>query len=128
MSISSINSTMAALVSTIAASDGSNAAVEAAGSQKTDTPEQTNGGTAAAAAPASAGTSSSNASNMAKLRMLASRHLTASQIAAQLGISVSAVIQEAAAAGIHLSTGSSSGASGATAGNHAVGNNINVKA
>ena len=42
---------------------------------------------------------SSSTKNLAKLKMLASQHMSAGQIAEQLGISVSTVMQEAAAAG-----------------------------
>jgi hypothetical protein len=96
--------------------------------------EQQNGGLAPKAAPASTGKSSSKSSNdLARIKMLASQHMSASQIASQLGKSVSAVIQEAAAAGINLSAGSTSASSSSTSststtGKRATGNNVNKTA
>jgi len=122
------------------APDGDSAAVEAAESKTTKTAEQANGGVAPKVASASAANSSSTASNLAKLKLLASEHRSASQIAQQLGIPISTVRQEAAAAGINLNAGSTSNSpapttgnqatgnsSTTTAGNPAVGNNVNVK-
>jgi hypothetical protein len=121
------------------ASDGDSAAVEAKESTATKLAEQQNGGVAPKAAPASTGKSSAKSNDVARLRMLASQHMSASQIAAQLGKSVSAVMQEAAAAGINLSAGSSSAGSTSTgststgststaSGNPAVGKNVNTTA
>lgn len=122
------------------ASDGDSAAVEAQESKATKLAEQQNGGVAPKAAPASAGKSSSKSSNdLARLRMLASQHMSAAQIASQLGKSVSAVMQEAAAAGISLSAGASSasssnassagtGSSSKASGNPTVGKHVDTTA
>jgi glutamine synthetase type III len=85
--------------------------------------EQQNGGTAAKTAQ-----STSQTNDLAKLKMYASQHMSASQIAQRLGKSVSAVMQEAAAAGITLDTGSTGSSSSAAKGNPAVGNNVNTTA
>ena len=111
MSISPISSVTTTPVPAKPASDGDSAAVEAAESNATKSAELANGGSAPKAAPASAGKSSSSSNDLARIRMLASQHMSASQIATQLGKSVSAVMQEAAAAGINLSAGSTSGSS-----------------
>jgi DNA-binding NarL/FixJ family response regulator len=102
------------------ASDGDSPAVEAAESKKTKAAEQANGGTAPKAAPPTAKKSSS--SSLAKLKMLVAQHLSASQIAAQLGISVSTVMQQAAAAGLTI------GSASTPAGNPDVGNKVDVTA
>ena len=109
------------------AADGDSAAVEAAESSATKAAEQANGGIAPKAAPASAGKSSSSANNLTKLRMLASQHMSASQIAQQLGKSVSDVMEEAAAAGINLNADSTGDSSTSTTANPAIGNHVNVK-
>jgi len=127
MSISAIGSATSVPVNNIA-SDGDSAAVEAKESKATKLAEQQNGGVAPKAAPASAGKSSSSSNDLARLRMLASQHMSASQIATQLGKSVSAVMQEAAAAGISLSAGSTSTSSTSTTGKPATGNNVNKTA
>ena len=127
MSISAIGSATSVPVNNIA-SDGDSAAVEAKESKATKLAEQQNGGVAPKAAPASAGKSSSSSNDLARLRMLASQHMSASQIATQLGKSVSAVMQEAAAAGINLSAGSTSTSSTSTTGKPATGNNVNKTA
>jgi hypothetical protein len=123
MSISAIGSATSVPVNNIA-SDGDSAAVEAKESEAAKLAEQHNGGVAPKAVRASAGQSSSSSNDLAKLRRLAGQHMTASQIATQLGKSVSTVVQEAAAAGINLCAGSTSTATG----NPAVGNNVNTKA
>ncbi|MGA7493263.1 MAG: hypothetical protein WB930_08545 [Syntrophobacteraceae bacterium] len=123
MSISAIGSATSVPVNNIA-SDGDSAAVEAKESTATKLAEQQNGGVAPKAAQASTGKSSSSSNDLARLRMLASQHMSASQIATQLGKSVSAVMQEAAAAGINLSAGSTSTATV----NPATGNNVNKTA
>jgi hypothetical protein len=127
MSISAIGSATSVPVNPIAP-DGDSAAVEAKESNATKLAEQQNGGVAPKAAPASAGKSSSSSNDLARLRMLASQHMSASQIATQLGKSVSAVMQEAAAAGINLSAGSTSTSSTSTTGKPATGNNVNKTA
>ncbi len=53
--------------------------------------------------------------------------MTAGQIAQRLGISVSAVMKEAASAGVKLSAGSANDSTTATTANPAVGNNVDVK-
>jgi hypothetical protein len=123
MTISAISSATSVPVSTIAP-DGDSAAAEAKESTAAKLAEQQNGGVAPKAAPASAGKSSSSSNDVARLRRLANQHMSASQIATQLGKSVSAVVQEAAAAGINLSSGST----GTATGNPAVGNNVNATA
>jgi hypothetical protein len=129
MSIAAVSSATTNPVSlTKTASDGDSPAVEAAESKKTKAAELANGGTAPKAAPSAAGKSSSSTQNLARIKMLASQHMSASQIAGQLGISVSTVQQEAAAAGINLNAGQTSDSSPAATGNPAIGNNINVKA
>jgi hypothetical protein len=106
------------------ASDGDSAAVEAKESKATKLAEQQNGGSAPKAASATAGKSSSKSNDLARLRTYANQHMSASEIAQRLGKSISAVIQEAAAAGINLNTPSSS----TTTGNPAIGNHVNTKA
>ncbi|MGA2026018.1 MAG: hypothetical protein ABSH17_02985 [Syntrophobacteraceae bacterium] len=133
MSISSISSVTTTPVSTQPASDGDSPAVEAAESNATKAAEQANGGSAPKTAPASAGKSSSSSNDLARLRMLASQHMSASQIAQRLGKSVSAVIQEAAAAGINLSAASTSASSTSTdaatkSANAAIGKGTNIDA
>jgi hypothetical protein len=127
MSISAIGSATSVPVNHIA-SDGDSAAVETKESKATKLAEQQNGGVAPKAAPASTGKSSPSSNDVARLRALASQHMSASQIASQLGKSVSAVIQEAAAAGINLSAGSTSTSSTSTTGKPATGNNVNKTA
>jgi len=109
------------------APDGDSPAVESAESSATKSAEKANGSITPKAAPASTGKSSSSTNDLARLRVLASQHMSASQIAQQLGKSVSAVMQEAAAAGISLSAGSASTSSTSMTGNQATGNNVNVK-
>ena len=75
-------------------------------------------------AASSTGSSSANAQELAKLKMLANEHLPVSEIALQLNMSVSAVTQQAAVAGINLNAG----APAAVAANPAVGNNVNTTA
>ncbi|SPF44045.1 hypothetical protein SBDP1_480028 [Syntrophobacter sp. SbD1] len=75
-------------------------------------------------AASSAGNSSSKAQELAKLKMLANEHIPVSQIALQLNMSVSAVTQQAAAAGINLNAGTPA----AAVANPAVGNNVNTTA
>ena len=125
MSISAIGSATSVPANNIA-SDGDSAAVEAKESKATKLAEQQNGGVAPKAAPASTGKSSSSSNDVARIRMLAGQHMSASQIATQLGKSVSTVMQEAAAAGINLSAGSPP--LGTTIENPAIGNNVNTKA
>ncbi len=122
MSISAIGSTTKVPVDQTS-SGGVSAAVEASVSRKQ------NGGSApnTITAPASTGKSSSSNSDLARLKMLANEHMTASAIAQQLGKSVSAVMQEAAAAGIKLSAGSTGNSPAASTGNPAKGNNVNTK-
>ncbi len=123
MSVSAIGSATSVPVNSIAP-DGDSAAVEAKESTATKLAEQQHGGVAPKAAPASAGKPSSSSNDLARLRMLASQHMSAGQIASQLGKSVGAVMQEAAAAGINLSAGSTSTASG----NQATGTKVNTTA
>jgi hypothetical protein len=94
---------------------------------------QTNGGIAPKAPAAQAAPAASNASvtssDLAKLRLLVTQHVPLATIAQRLGKSVSAIRQEAAAAGINLNANSTSGAAPAgKTGTGAVGNSINVKA
>ena len=127
MSISSISSATTTPVSTKTAPDGDSPAVEAAESKKTKAAEQANGGSAPKTAPTSGNKSSSSTKNLARLKMLAGQHMSAGQIAQQLGISVSTVMQEAAAAGINLNADSSSASSAATkSANAAAGKGSNV--
>ncbi len=133
MSISAIGSVTTTPVSTKSAPDGDSPAVEAAESNATRIAEKANGGSAPKAAPASAGKSSSSSNDLAMLRMLASQHMSPSQIATQLGKSVSAVMAEAAAAGINLNAGSASASSTSTdaakkSANAAIGKGTNVDA
>jgi DNA-binding NarL/FixJ family response regulator len=87
--------------------------------------------TKAAAAPKAAASSAGNASSsnnvVNEIKTDANEGMSASEIAQQLGVSVSTVTQEASAAGINLNN-NSSGASTANTGNPAVGANINVTA
>lgn len=70
--------------------------------------------------------SSSSASSVStKIQQYANAGMSAAQIAQRLGLPVSTVTQDAAAAGIKLN-GSSSSASTANTGSPAVGGNINV--
>lgn len=123
MNISAIGSATSVPVNNIA-SDGDSASVEAKESKAAKLAEQQNGGVAPKAAPPSAGKSSSSSNDLTRLRMLASQHMSVSQIATRLGKSVSTVIQEAAAAGINLNAPSSRTATG----NSAIGNNVNATA
>ncbi len=123
MGISAIGSATSVPVNNIA-SDGDSAAVEAKESKAIKLAEQQNGRIAPKAASATAGKSSSSSNDLVKLRMYVSQHMSVNQIAQRLGKSVSAVMQEAAAAGINLNTPSSSTAIG----NPAVGNNVNTTA
>ena len=125
MGISAIGSATNVPVNTVA-SDGDSAAVEAKESKAVKLTEQQNGGIMpkAASASASAGKKLSNTSDLVKLKMYANQHMSVSQIARRLGKSVSAVMQEAAVAGINLNTPSSSTAIG----NPAIGNNVNTTA
>lgn len=109
MSISTVGSATNSLVNHVA-SDGDSAAAEAAESKATKQAEKMNGGVApkATAVPASTSNTTSSTNDLSKLRMLANKHMSASAIAMQLGKSVSAVMQEAAAAGINLNSESSS--------------------
>ncbi len=127
MSISTIGSATSVPVNNIA-SDGDSAAVEAKEPKAVKLAEQQNGGVAPKAAPASTGKSSSSNNDVARIRMLAGQHMSASQIATQLGKSVSTVVQEAAAAGINLSAGSAPTSSTSTTGKPATGNNVNKTA
>ena len=127
MSITPVGPAASASTYRAPAADGDSAAVEAAESSATKAAEQANGGVAPKATPASTGKSSSGSNDLARLRMLASQHMSASQIAQRLGKSVSAVIQEAAATGINLNAGSTSDSSASTTANPAIGNNVNVK-
>jgi len=138
MSTSAISSVTSVPVNPVA-SDGDSAAAEAKESKATKLAEQQNGGVAPKAAPALTGKTSSKSNDLARLRMLASQHMSAAQIASQLGKSVSAVMQEAAAAGISLSAGSSgssstsasstsSGSTSTASRNPAIGKNVNTTA
>ena len=113
MSISAIGSATSVPVNNIA-SDGDSAAVEAKESKATKLAEQQNGGVAPKAAPAPAGKSSSSSNDLARLRMLASQHMSALQISHRLGIPVADVMEEAAAAGINLNAGSTGNSSAST--------------
>ncbi len=123
-SISGIGS-VASATSARAASDGDSAAVEAKESAATKMAEKLNGGTA----PKTSSTASQQ-TNLTKLRMYANQHMPVTQIAELMGVSISAVMQQASAAGINLgATGSSSSAaSSAVKVNPAVGNNVNTTA
>ncbi len=123
MSISAIGSATSVPVNNIA-SDGDTASVEAKESKAAKLAEQQNGGVTSKAASATAGKSSSRSNGLVKLKMYASQHMSVNQIAQRLGKSVSAVMQEAAAAGINLNTSSSSTAIA----NPAMGNNVNTTA
>jgi hypothetical protein len=123
MSISGIGSTTSVPVQKTAP-DGDSPVIEAKESTAAKLAEQRNGGTAPKAAPSSVGKTSSNNNDLVKLKMYMSEHMSISQIAQRLGKSVSAVMQEAAAAGINLNTATSS----ATTGNPAIGNNVNKTA
>ena len=127
MSISGIGSATGVSLNSIA-SDGDSAAVEAAESRAAKLAEQQNGGIAPKAAPASKGKASSSTNDLVRLRMYVSERMPVSQIAQRLGKSVSAVMQEAAAAGINLNAGSTGNSSTVTTGNPAVGNNVNTTA
>jgi hypothetical protein len=102
-------------------------ATEAAESNATEAAEPAKVGSAPKAAPASAAKSSSNADNLTKLRLLASEHLSIGEIAKQLGINVSDVMEEAEAAGVNLNAGSNGSSATSTTRNPAVGNHVNVK-
>jgi hypothetical protein len=123
MSISGIRSTTSVPVQTTA-SDGDSAAVEAKESRATKLAEQQSGGAAPQKAPTSGAKLSSNTNDLVKLKMYASEHMSVSEIAQRLGKSVSAVAQEAAAAGINLNTASS----GTTTRNSATGNKVDTMA
>ncbi len=123
MSISGIRSTTSVPVQTTAP-DGDSAAVEAKESRATKLAEQQGGGAAPQKAPTSGAKLSSNTNDLVKLKMYASEHMSVSEIAQRLGKSVSAVAQEAAAAGINLNTASSN----ATTRNSATGNKVDTMA
>ncbi len=114
MGISPISSVTSGPVSVQTSPDGDRPAVKAAGSKAAKVAEQANAGMAPKADTASAGKSSSSTNDLANLMMLASQHMSALQIAHQLGKSVSVVMEEAAAAGIHLSAGSAGDSSAST--------------
>lgn len=124
MSISGISSATSNYLKS-AASDGDSAAVEAKESTTTKLAERLNGGTARKATSASTGQASSNTNDLARLRTYANQHMSASQIAQRLGKSLSAIMQEASAAGINLSAGNSSTA---TTGNPNVGGTVDTTA
>lgn len=127
MSISGIGSATGPAMNRMA-SDGDSASIEAKETGAVKMAEQQNGGVAPKAAPAPAAKPASNTSDLARLRLYASRHMSAGQIATQLGKSVATVIQEAAAAGINLNSGSSGNSSAAKTANPAIGSNINTTA
>ncbi len=77
---------------------------------------------------AGGGAAKASTSDQNRLRMLAGRHLTASQIAQQLGQSVSAVMSEAAAMGINLNAAASGASSAGNSGTPGIGANVSVKA
>src|SRR5271157_2058917 len=106
MKISGISSSTSGYAKNIAP-DGDSATAEANESKATKLAEQQNGQVAPQAP--STGKQPAKSNDLARLRMFANQHLSAGQIAQRLGKSVSNVMQEAAAAGISLSSGSSSG-------------------
>ncbi len=108
-------------------SDGNAPGTEAAQSTATKIAQNANVGVSPKTITAQAVNRLSVANNLSKLKMLASQHLTAGQIAERLGISVSAVMKEAASAGLKLSTGSTDVSSVAVTANLPVGNNVDVK-
>jgi hypothetical protein len=110
------------------APDGDAPTVEAAESPATKASEAAHGGAAPKTVTPRTAAASSNTNNPSKLKMFANQHMTASQIAERLGISVSAVMKEAASAGIKLSTNSTGVSNSAGAANPAIGNNVDVKA
>lgn len=121
MGISGIGSAVSAQVNQTA-SDGDSATAAASGSGATKLAETQNGGTAAGKTAAQ---SSSNSSDLAKLKRLANQNMSATAIAQQLGKSVSTIVQEAAAAGIKINSGNSSSTAGA---NPDVGQNVDTMA
>ncbi len=84
--------------------------------------ERQNGGNTASS---SQGPQTASDNLPAKIRMYANEHMTATQIAQRLGMSVTGVLQEASDAGIKLDTGNASAIAGK---NPALGNNIDVTA
>lgn len=122
-SISGIGSATSTYVNKTA-SDGDSAAVEAKESAATKLSEKLNGGQS----KSTSANQSSNSNNLSQLKMYASQHMTASQIAQKLGIPISTIVQEARTAGITLNNGSSSSNSTNTAANAAVGKNVDTTA
>jgi hypothetical protein len=112
------------------AANGSSAAANTSESAATKTLEQTNGGKTGSTSSSS---QSSNSQVLNQIKMYANQHMSASEIAQRLGISISTVMQQAAAAGVNLnataaSSSAAAAASTSTMKNPDVGNNVDTVA
>ena len=124
MSISGVGSATGSYMQG-AAPDGDSAAVEAKESASTKASEQLNGGKSGSKSGSS---QAANSQVLNQIKAYANQHMPASEIAQRLGVSVSAVMQQASAAGINLNanTANPSASSASSAKNPDIGNNVDT--